>query len=162
MRGLDEVRLIDSEGEQLGVMSVKDALDKAKESDLDLVLIAPKADPPVCRITDYGRYKYEKEKREKENKRKQQEVKGIKIRPNTATHDLETSIRSATKFINEGHKVRIVCLFRPRELQHPEVGKEKLSKIAEGVGEIAKMDAEPKLSGKEMVMVLSPVAGGKK
>jgi translation initiation factor IF-3 len=162
MRGLDEVRLIDSEGEQLGVMAVKDALERAKEKDLDLVLIAPKADPPVCRITDYGRYKYEKEKREKENKRKQQEVKGIKIRPNTATHDLETSIRSAIKFIKEGHKVRIVCLFRPRELQHPEVGKEKLSKIAESVGEIAKMDAEPKLSGKEMVMVLSPSAGGKK
>lgn len=139
-------------------MSTRDALNKAKDEGMDLVLVAQKAQPPVAKIIDYGRWKYEQNKIRRENKRKTQEVKGITMRPGTATHDLQVIIRKATKFLEAGDKVRIVCRFRYRELAHPNVGKEKLIGIAEELAELGKMEREPALNGREMVMVLNPVS----
>lgn len=134
----------------------------AKAVDLDLVLVAPNADPPVARIVNHGKYKYEQAKIKKENKRKPQEVKGIKLRPNTAEHDLQVLVRNARKFLTEGHKVRVVCLFRARELAHPEVGKGKLKVISDQLEDLGKLEREPALAGREMVIVLTPKPAGTK
>lgn len=137
-----------------------DAIGEARKAGLDLVLIAEQADPPVCRIVDYGKYKYEKEKREKETKRKVQDVKGIKLRPGTAEHDLQVLVRNAIKFLGEGHKVRIVCTFRQRELAHPEVGQRKVDILIQSLGEFAKVESPGRQNGRDYVVVLSPKAGG--
>jgi len=158
---IKEVRLIGLENAQLGVMSTREALNLAQQADLDLVLVAPTAEPPVARIVDYGRWKYEQEKTKKENKKKTQEVKGITLRPNTAEHDLMVLVRKAIQFLGEGDKVRLVCRFKQRELAHPEVGAKKLEFIAAQVDEIGKRDKDPALSGREMVMVLNPKPAGK-
>lgn len=160
IKGLREVRVIDNEGKQLGVFPLREAIVLAQEKDLDLVLIAPQADPPVCRIVDHGRFKYEQEKLKKDQKRKQQDVKGIKLRPNTAEHDLMVLVRSAQKFLQEGDKVRVVCLFRQRELAHPEVGQRKLDYIAEQLADVGKVEAAPRQNGREMVIVISPKPQG--
>ena len=130
---LKEVRVIGSDGAQLGVLDTRDAVNRAQGEGLDLVLVAPNADPPVCRIVDYGKYKYELAKRTKDNKPKKQEVKGIKISPVIADHDLMVAVRSTIKFLEEGHKVRVVCRFRKKQLTHPEVGKARLLKLIERV-----------------------------
>lgn len=159
---LKEVRVIGSDGAQLGVLDTRDAVNRAQGEGLDLVLVAPNADPPVCRIVDYGKYKYELAKRTKDNKPKKQEVKGIKISPVIADHDLMVAVRSTIKFLEEGHKVRVVCRFRKKQLTHPEVGRARLMKLIERVEEIGKPDRDPVMSGMEMVVVINPKAIGSK
>lgn len=159
---LEEVRLLGNDGEQLGVVKTRDALERAREAELDLVLVAPNAKPPVCKIVDYGKHKYDESKAKKDHKKKVQEVKGVKLRPGTDVHDIQVLIRKATKFLNDGNKVRVTCVFRYRELAHPKVGKVKLIKIAEDLAELGKMDRDPSMNGREMVMVLTPVTGKKK
>lgn len=138
-------------------MSCREALNIAQDQDLDLVLVAEKAQPPVVRIIDHGRWKYEQDKLKKEHKKKKpQEVKGITLRPGTAEHDLQVIVRKAIKFLNEGDKVRLVCRFRQRELAHPEVGKGKLLIIAERLADLGKPDRDPILNGREMVLLINP------
>lgn len=159
---LKEVRVIGSDGAQLGVLDTREAVNRAQAEGLDLVLVAAQADPPVCRVVDYGKYKYELAKRTKDNKPKKQEVKGIKISPVIADHDLMVAVRSTIKFLEEGHKVRVVCRFRKKQLTHPEVGRARLMKLIERVEEIGKPDREPVMSGMEMVVVINPKAIGSK
>ncbi|HAY14993.1 MAG TPA: translation initiation factor IF-3 [Fimbriimonadaceae bacterium] len=159
---LKEVRVIGSDGAQLGVLDTREAVNRAQAEGLDLVLVAAQADPPVCRIVDYGKYKYELAKRTKDNKPKKQEVKGIKISPVIADHDLMVAVRSTIKFLEEGHKVRVVCRFRKKQLTHPEVGRARLMKLIERVEEIGKPDRDPVMSGMEMVVVINPKAIGSK
>lgn len=147
--------MVDGEG-QLGVMPTRQALELAEEKGLDLVLIAEKAQPPVCRIIDHGRWKYEQSKAKKENKKKPQEVKGINLRPATGEHDLQVIIKKALKFLEEGDKVRLVCRFRQRELAHPRVGEQKLRKIMEALDEVGKPERDPVLTGRDMVLVVNP------
>lgn len=155
------MRVVGDDGKQLGVLAVREAIVLAQDKELDLVMIAPQAEPPVCRIVDFGKYKYDQEKLKKDQKRKQQEVKGVKLRPNTAEHDLMILVRQALKFLGEGHKVRVVCTFRQRELAHPEVGQGKLQYIADQLGDAAKVESTPRQNGRELVMVLSPKVQGK-
>jgi translation initiation factor IF-3 len=159
---LDQVRLLGPTGDPLGVVSSRDALRAAQEADLDLVLVAPNADPPVCKIVDYGKHKYEQSKAKKDHKRKVQEVKGVKLRPGTDVHDLQVLVRKAKKFLEDGDKVRVTCVFRHRELAHPEVGREKLHKIAAELESLGKVDRDPILNGREMVIVVNPIPGKKK
>lgn len=153
-----DVRLIGPAGEQVGIVQSRKALQMAEDAGLDLVLVAPNAQPPVCRVIDYGKYKYDQEKREKENrlKRKTQDVKGIKIKPGTAGHDLQVSLKKARKFLEEGDKVRFLVQFKAREIAHPEIGVAKLNWFLEQLSDIAQVDKAPGLEGKQMTMVVSP------
>lgn len=160
-----ELRVISSSGEQLGVLNSRDALDIAQGEGLDLVLVAPNAQPPVARIVDYGKWKYEQDKLKRDQKKKTQEVKGIKISPRIAEHDMQVAIRKAIEFLGDGDKVRLVCRFRFRELAYPELGRERMEKIADELAEYGKRERDPALSGREMVMVINPkpqTGGGKK
>lgn len=153
---LKEVRVLMADGEQKGVMSSRDALELARSVDLDLVLVAPNADPPVARVIDFGKYKYEQEKRDKENKKHKQELKGIKITPRIAEHDLGHLAKTATKFFNEGDKVRVVCMFRQRELVHPQIGKQKMDRFVELCADVAVVEREASLEGRQMSMIMLP------
>lgn len=144
------------DGNQLGVMPTRQALNLAEDDGLDLVLVAEKAQPPVVRIIDFGRWKYEQSKLKKESKKKVQEVKGINLTPRTGEHDIMVVVKKATKFLLDGDKVRIVCRFRQRELVHPKVGETKLKNIANLLEEFGKLERDPALAGREMVIVLSP------
>jgi translation initiation factor IF-3 len=147
----------------VGVVSTKEALSMAQEVGLDLVLVAANAEPPVARIVNYGKHKYEQAKLKKDQKKVKQDVKGIKISPNIAENDLNTQARKAKQFLIEGHKVRVVCRFRQRELAHPEVGARKMEMVAALIDEVGKREKDPLLNGKEMVMVINPkVTGGVK
>ena len=152
----DNLRVIDAEGNQLGVITSREALNHAEAAGLDLVLVAPNAEPPVARIVDHGKYKYEQDKLKKDQKKKKQEVKGIKISPVIAENDLMTAQRKGKKFLLEGDKVRIVCRFRPRQLAHPKIGEEKMLWLARELEEFGKPEKPPVLNGREMVMVMSP------
>jgi len=144
-------------------MQSRQALTLAKEEGLDLVMVSPTAQPPVCRIIDYGKHKYLEGKLGKDKKSKQQEVKGIKISPRIAEHDLEFLVKNATRFLEEGNKVKVTCMFKAREITHPELGKKKLDHFAEMVVEIATVERTPTLDGRMMIMVLVPKPGaGKK
>ena len=158
----EEIRLLGNEGEQLGVVTTRQALDQARKAELDLVLVAPNAKPPVCKITDYGKHKYDQSKLKKDQKKKVQEVKGGKLRPATDVHDIQVLVRKARKFLGEGNKVRVTCVFRYKELAHPGVGKDKLRGIATDLEDLGKVDRVPSMNGREMVMVVTPVAGKKK
>ncbi|MBS1721771.1 MAG: translation initiation factor IF-3 [Armatimonadetes bacterium] len=158
----ENVRVIGSDGSQLGVMTSRSAVEKARESGLDLVLVAEKADPAVVKIVDYGKHKYEQSKLKKDKKPKGQDVKGIKLSPNIAEHDIQTLIGRAKKFLTAGDKVRVVCRFRQRELKYPDVGKNKILHVVEELAEFGKADKEPTLSGREMVVVINPVVGAVK
>lgn len=147
---------MDENGAQMGVVSTKEALERAQTVGLDLVLVAPNAVPPVARIVNYGKHKYEQAKLKKDQKKVKQEVKGIKISPNIAENDLQTQARKAREFLKEGHKVRVVCRFRMRELAHPENGRRKMEMVATLVDEFGKREKDPLLNGKEMVMVINP------
>lgn len=152
-----EVRVIGSDGQQLGVLPVREALDIAQEQGLDLVLVAPNASPVVCRIVDFGKYKYEQDKIKKESKKKKkQEIKGIKLRPGTGDHDLNHLLKKAISFLEDGDKVRFQCVFRKRELAHPEVGKAKLDVVIERLEPFAKVERTPTMNGKDMIMVVAP------
>jgi translation initiation factor IF-3 len=150
------VRVIGPEGEQLGILQSRQALNIAKEQGLDLVMVSPTAQPPVCKIIDYGRHKYLTEKQNKDNKKKQQDVKGIKISPRIAEHDMTFLVKNAQRFLEEGHKVKVTCQFRAREVTHPELGKKKLELFAEQCAHLANVERSPTLDGKLMIMVLNP------
>jgi translation initiation factor IF-3 len=156
-----EVRVIDSDGAQLGIISLKEALAIAAEKNLDLVEIAPTANPHVCRIMDYGKYKFEQVKREKEAKKNQKviEVKEIRLSLNIDTNDFNTKLKQAIKFLKDGNKVKVSVRFRGREMAHPELGTEMVQKFADGVAEFGSVDKMPKLEGRSMVMIISSKTG---
>ena len=155
-----EVRVIGSEGEQLGIMSGRDAQQLAyeKEKHLDLVEIAPTAKPPVCRIMDYGKYRYEQQKREKESRKKQKtfDIKEVKLRPGIEEHDFNVKYKNAVRFLEDGDKVKVTIMFRGRELSHPELGEVLLNKMAEQLKDTAVVERQPKLEGKNMIMIVAP------
>jgi translation initiation factor IF-3 len=149
----NEIRLIGAEGENLGVVEPRRAMQLAEEAGLDLVEISPNAEPPVCKIMDFGKFKYETQKREAEARKKQ---KIIEIRPGTDKHDYEVKMRSVLKFLEEGDKVKITLRFRGREMAHQELGLELLNRVADDVREVAKVENMPKLEGRQMVMMIAP------
>lgn len=153
-----EVRLIGSEGEQLGIMPLSEALNLAREKSLDLVNIAPQAKPPVCRIMDFGKYKFEQSKREKEARKRQKttSVKEVKMRPNIETHDFQVKVRNAQRFLEGGDKVKVSVIFRGREITHPELGRALCLKLADELQQTGAVEREPRIEGRNMVMILSP------
>lgn len=153
-----EVRLISAEGEQLGLMSSAAALEKAAEADLDLVKISPNATPPVCKLMDYGKYRFEQTKRDKEAKKNQRvvEIKEVRMSPGIDINDFNVKLRSAQKFLAEGNRVKATVRFRGREMAHTDIGRRLLLKFAEDCGEMTVMDKDPKLDGRHMTMFLSP------
>ena len=152
------MRCIDPEGEQLGVLDTFDAIRKAEDFGLDLVEVQPNADPPVCKILDYGKFKYEAQKRANEARKKQKiiEVKEIKLRPNIDEHDYQVKMRNVQKFLNAGDKVKVTLRFRGREMAHKELGANVLTRVREETDEFAKVEAMPKMEGRQMIMVLAP------
>ena len=153
-----EVRLIGDQGEQLGIMSVDEALRIATEHELDLVKIAPGSNPPVCKIMDYGKFRFEQAKKEKEAKKNQRviEIKEIRMSPGIDTNDFNTKLKNAQKFLNDGDRVKVSVRFRGREMAHTEIGADLLKDFAAQCTEIANMDKAPKLEGRNMSMFLSP------
>ncbi len=153
-----QVRLIDETGENVGVVPLRDALGRAADAGLDLVEISPNADPPVCKILDYGRYKYEAKKRASEARKKQKviEIKEIKMRPNIDQHDYDVKMRSINRFLGDGDKVKVTMRFRGREMAHQELGLELLHRVRDELAEVAKVEQTPKLEGRQMTMVVSP------
>ncbi|EZP73431.1 Translation initiation factor IF-3 [Sphingomonas paucimobilis] len=153
-----KVRVIDDEGENLGVMYTQEAMERAFEIGLDLVEVSPTADPPVCKFLDIGKYKYEAQKKANLARKTQrtQEIKEIKMRPNIDDHDYDTKMKKVHDFIGEGDKVKITLRFRGRELSHQQLGMQLLQRVAENVGEIAKVEAYPRMEGRQMLMVLAP------
>lgn len=153
-----EIRLIGGDGEQLGVVSLREAMQKAEEADLDLVEIAPTAAPPVCRIMDYGKFKYQEQKKQHEArlKQKQIQVKEVKFRPGTDENDYQIKLRNMTRFLEEGDKVKVTLRFRGREMAHQEFGVAQLKRIESDLAELGTVEQFPKLEGRQMVMVLSP------
>lgn len=143
-------------------MQSRQALNQARDEGLDLVMVSPTAQPPVVKIIDYGRHKYLEGKLGKDKKSKQQELKGIKISPRIAEHDLAFLIKNALRFLEEGHKVKVTCMFKAREITHPELGRRKLDYFADHVKEIGVVERQPTLDGKLMIMVLNPKPGAKK
>jgi translation initiation factor IF-3 len=154
-----QVRLVGPDGSQVGIVSIQDALNRAQELDLDLVEVAPQANPPVCRIMDYGKYKYDRDVRQKEARKKQVrvEVKEIKMRPKIDRHDYETKKGHVIRFLRQGARVKVTIMFRGREMAHTELGRKLLDRLVEDLTELATVDAYPKLDGRNMVMVLAPV-----
>ena len=153
-----QVRCIDPDGEQLGVLDTREAISKAEDFGLDLVEVQPNVDPPVCKILDYGKYKYEAQKRANEARKKQKiiEVKEIKLRPNIDEHDYQVKMRNVVKFLSGGDKVKVTLRFRGREMAHQELGANVLTRVREETDEIAKIEAMPKMEGRQMIMVLAP------
>ncbi len=158
-----EVRIIGDDGEQIGVVATSKALEMAYEKDLDLVLMAPNAEPPVCRIMDYGKYRFERDKKEKEAKKKQTtvEVKEIQLSCRIDTHDFETKVKHAHRFLGDGNKVRVVVKFRGREMSHQDLGKEMLEKFEQACEGLGSVDKRPTLEGRFMSMIVNPVKQGK-
>ena len=153
-----QVRCIDPDGEQLGVLDTREAISKAEDFGLDLVEVQPNVDPPVCKILDYGKYKYEAQKRANEARKKQKiiEVKEIKLRPNIDEHDYQVKMRNVVKFLSGGDKVKVTLRFRGREMAHQELGASVLTRVREETQDIAKIEAMPKMEGRQMIMVLAP------
>jgi len=160
----NELRVIDSDGGQLGVLPRKKALDLARERGLDLVLIAPQAKPPVCKIIDYGKFAYEQQKREKAQKKaqQQQELKEIRLRAGTDTHDLDFKMRHSHEFLEKGHKVKATVMFRGREIVHKDLGYDLLQKFIDGLADVSKVDQEIKSEGRFLTVTLAPDATKKK
>ncbi len=152
-----EVRVIGAEGDQLGIMSAKDAMKLAREADLDLVKIAPNATPPVCKIIDYGKYRYELARKEKEAKKKQKviEIKEVRLSPNIEENDLNTKVNAARKFLQKGDKVKVTLRFRGREMSHMQASKHILDDFAEKLADIAIVDKPSKVEGRSLVMFLT-------
>lgn len=153
-----EVRVLSDAGEQLGIMQTRDALRLALDQQLDLVEVAPAAKPPVCRIMDFGKFKYDQQKRDKEAKKKQKVVvvKEVKLRPNIEDHDFNVKLKNAQRFIEDGDKVKVTIMFRGRELTHPELGRQVLVHLADTMKDAVIVEREPKLEGKNMIMILAP------
>ena len=154
-----EIRLIGADGENVGVVTPSRAMDLAAEAGLDLVEISPNATPPVCKIMDFGKFKYEQQKRESEARKKQKtiEVKEVKFRPNTDTHDYDVKMRNVFRFLENGDKVKVTLRFRGREMAHQNLGRELLERVAEDVKEIGKIENMPKMEGRQMVMMIGPL-----
>ncbi len=155
----DEVRLIDENGENVGVVSIEVALSKAENAGLDLIEISPNAKPPVCKVLDYGKYKYEEQKRKHEAKKKQKtvNVKELKIRPMIEAHDYDVKIKQATKFLKSGDKVKFTLRFKGRETSNMKAAFDLMNKVKDDLELIAKVDAQPKMEGRQMMMLLSPL-----
>ena len=154
----EEVRCIAPDGEQLGVMKTEDAIAEADSHGLDLVEVSPNADPPVCKILDYGKFKFEAQKKRNEAKKKQKviEVKEIKLRPNIDEHDYQVKMRSVQRFIGDGDKVKMTIRFRGREMAHQELGKKVLDRVCDDMVDLAKVEQFPKSEGRLMTMVIAP------
>jgi translation initiation factor IF-3 len=152
------VRLVDERGNMVGIVGRNEALDMASDVGLDLVEVAPNADPPVCKILDFGKYKYEEQKKKNEARKKQKtiEVKEIKLRPSIDDHDYDVKVRSMVKFIEEGDKVKVTMRFRGRELAHQELGMDVLVRVRDALDEIAKVEQMPRMEGRQMTMVMAP------
>lgn len=159
-----KVRVISEKGEQIGLLSVQDALKRAQDEGLDLVEIAPEAKPPVCKIIDYGKFRYDQTKREKESKKARHviKVKEIKVKPNIDDHDLETKLRHARKFLESGNKVKMTCSFRGREMAHRDIGEKLLKKCVESLEDVAQLETPMKRMGRFMHIVLAPQGKKKK
>ncbi len=159
-----DVRLIGEEGEQLGIFPLKEALDIAREHNLDLVEVAPEADPPVCRLLDYRKYAYERARKAREARKahKPVEVKEVRLRPKTGEHDINFKVNRMRQFLGEGFRVKVRVLFRGREITYPEIAQEMLTKIAAGLGDVAVVENQPRMEGRSMFMVLAPAVKKKK
>jgi translation initiation factor IF-3 len=153
-----KIQLIDATGHNRGIVSIAEGLALAQEAGLDLVEIAPNSAPPVCKILDYGKYKYQAQKKAAEVRKKQRtvEIKEIKMRPNIDTHDYDVKMRSILRFFEEGDKVKVTLRFRGREMAHQELGAQLLERVRQDTSTLAKVESEPKLEGRQMVMVLAP------
>jgi len=156
-----EIRVIDEDGSQLGIMAPRDAMMIARERGIDLIEVAPQAQPPVCKIMDYGKYKYEQAKKEKESakKHKQSELKGIQMFPNIEEHDFTTKVRSAIKFLEDGDKVKVTIRFKGRQITHPEFGRQQLDKVIQMTSEVGQVEKPAAMEGRMMTMILSPLKG---
>ncbi|MGR3466314.1 MAG: translation initiation factor IF-3 [Shimia sp.] len=155
-----EIRLIGAEGENVGVVTPSRGMQMAEDAGLDLVEISPNATPPVCKIMDFGKFKYEQQKRESEARKKQKtiEVKEVKFRPNTDTHDYDVKMRNVFKFLENGDKVKVTLRFRGREMAHQELGRDLLLRVADDTKEIGKVENMPKMEGRQMIMMIGPSA----
>jgi translation initiation factor IF-3 len=153
-----KVRLVDEQGEMLGIKSLNDALRVAEDAGLDLVEVSPNADPPVCKILDYGKFRYEEQKKKHEARKKQKtiEVKEIKLRPNIDQHDYDVKMRAVQRFVEGGDKVKVTMRFRGRELAHQDLGMEVLNRVRDQFEELTKVEQFPKMEGRQMIMVLAP------
>ncbi len=153
-----EVRLIAEDGEQLGIFPIQEAYQIAEERDLDLVEISPAAHPPVCRLMDYGKFRFEQNKREKETRKKQKviSIKEVKMRPNIEDHDFFVKAKGGRKFLEGGDKVKVTIMFRGREITHPQLGEALCKRLGEELADISTMERPPKLEGKNMIMILAP------
>jgi len=158
-----EIRVIGADGKQVGVMSVSEAMDLARQSNLDLIEIAPQAKPPVCRVQDYGKFRFEQTKKEKEARKTQSriEIKEIRLRPKTAEHDTQVRLRAARKFLVAGAKVKVWLRFRGREVTHPEVAMSVMRRIADELSDISSIEQHPSREGRTMLMILAPAPGKK-
>lgn len=153
-----EVRLIDVDGNQVGIVPLKEALRRAQEANLDLVNVAPNAKPPVCRIMDYGKYKFEQQKREREARKKQKviNVKEVRFTPQIEEHDYHTKMRSVQKFLSKGDKVKCTIRFRGRQITHAELGRDLLDRLAKDVASVGVIEKKPSMDGRSMIMFLAP------
>lgn len=154
----EKVRLVDAEGEMVGVVSLNEALDAAYEAGLDLVEVSPQADPPVCKILDYGKYRYEQQKKANAARKKQKtiELKELKMRPAIEQHDYDVKMRNAHRFLDNGDKVKFTMRFRGREMAHQELGLEVLNRVKEELADKIKVELEPKMEGRQMIMIVAP------
>lgn len=153
-----EIRVVDADGEMVGILSVEEGIELAYEAGLDLVEISPNAEPPVCKVLDYGKFKYEEQKRKNEARKKQKtiDVKEIKMRPGIDEHDYQVKLRSMLRFLEDGDKVKVTIRFRGRELVHNELGLKVLDRVRDETEELAKVEAFPRLEGRMMTMILAP------
>lgn len=152
------VRLIDEKDEQVGVVPIEDARRRAQDANLDLVEVAPHANPPVCRILDYGKFKYAQRKKERggtKGKRTASHLKELRVRPAIDSHDLSYRLAQGRKFLEAGHKVQVVCIFRGRQMAHPEMGRRVMAQVAEQLGDISRIENHPKMNGNRMTMLLA-------
>jgi translation initiation factor IF-3 len=152
------VRLVGVDGEMIGVVPIRQAMTKAEETGFDLVEISPNADPPVCKLLDFGKFKYEQQKKKNEARKRQKiiEVKEIKLRPNIDDHDYQVKMRAATSFLDEGDKVKVTMRFRGREMMHQDIGMNVLMRVKDELDPLAKVEQTPQLEGRQMTMVLAP------
>ncbi|MGH7458989.1 MAG: translation initiation factor IF-3 [Longimicrobiaceae bacterium] len=152
------VRLISSEGDQMGIFAVDRAREMAAEEELDLVEVAPMARPPVCRIMDYGKFRYEEQRKAREARKKQHhvQIKEVKMRPGIEDHDFEFKVRHARRFLGEGNKVKATMMFRGRQMTHPELGREVLDRFVEVISDVGKVESNPQMEGRTMTMIIAP------
>ncbi|HET6230947.1 MAG TPA: translation initiation factor IF-3 [Longimicrobiaceae bacterium] len=157
---ISPVRVISPDGEQLGIIPIEQALSVAEEQGLDLVEVAPLARPPVCRIMDYGKFKYEEQRKAREARKKQHHVqlKEVKMRPGIEDHDFDFKTRHARKFLEEGNKVKLTMMFRGRQMAHPEIGRKVMDRVSELLNDVAKVESSPQMEARSMTMVLAPTA----